>query len=149
MTENNFSHTNKVTPPPRALLPVLQKVKTVYILWYSYYRELPKAHRYTLGSRLDTLFIEIIEAIATAGFLQPKEKQPYVRLATRKVDTLKVLLLVLWFLNVLFSEQELIANTATARNLRKAQVKNTQTPKTCGCGNFSIKLPAFTGSIIA
>jgi len=42
------------------------------------------------------LFIETIEAIATAGFLQKEEKIPWVRLATRKIDTTKILLAVLW-----------------------------------------------------
>jgi len=38
----------------------------------------------------------MIEAIASATFLSKSEKQPWVRLAIRKLDTLKVLLLVLW-----------------------------------------------------
>jgi hypothetical protein len=87
---------HQIVPPPRALLPVLQKVKAVYLLWYPYYQELPKTHRYTLGTRVDSFFVEIIESIAIASFLPPIEKQPYVRLAIRKVDTLKILLMVLW-----------------------------------------------------
>jgi len=42
------------------------------------------------------LFIEIIEAIAAASFLSPQEKSPYVRLAIRKLDALKILLMILW-----------------------------------------------------
>ncbi len=67
-----------------------------YIQWYGYYQDLPKSHRYSLGTRIDTLFVETMEAIAVASFLSRAEKQPYVRLAIRKVDTLKVLLSVLW-----------------------------------------------------
>ena len=37
-----------------------------------------------------------MEAVAEASFLSRTEKQPYVRLAIRKTDTLKVLLMVLW-----------------------------------------------------
>lgn len=37
-----------------------------------------------------------MEAIAVASFLSRAEKQPYVRLAIRKLDTLKVFLSVLW-----------------------------------------------------
>ena len=77
-------------------MPLLQKVKGVYLIWYGYYQILPKPHRYSLGQRIDTLFIEIIEAISIASFLSREEKHPYVRLAIRKVDTLKVLLMVLW-----------------------------------------------------
>ena len=82
-------------PPPR-LLPVLERLKTAYILWCGYYQTIPKIHRYSLGERLDTLFVEIVEAIACATFLVRNEKQPYVRLAIRKLDTLTVLLGVLW-----------------------------------------------------
>jgi hypothetical protein len=75
---------------------VLQKLKDAYILWCGYHQTLPKTHRYSLGQRIDTFFVETIEAIALAGFLSPQEKQPYIRLAIRKVDTVKILLLVLW-----------------------------------------------------
>jgi hypothetical protein len=49
-----------------------------------------------LGQKIDTLFIEVIEAISVTSFLSQEDKQPYVRLAIRKADTLKVLLMVLW-----------------------------------------------------
>lgn len=75
---------------------MLERVKSTYVLWCGFYQTIPKIHRYSSGERVDTLFIEIIEAIACAGFLARNEKQPYVRLAIRKLDTLKVLLMVLW-----------------------------------------------------
>ena len=65
-------------------------------MWYTFYQNLPKAHRHSLGQRIDTLFVEIIEAISAASFLSKQEKHPYVRLAIRKTDTLRVLLMVLW-----------------------------------------------------
>ncbi|QQG42668.1 MAG: four helix bundle protein [Candidatus Giovannonibacteria bacterium] len=88
----NFS----TTPPPRRVLPLLEKIKSAYLLWYSYYQILPKPHRHSLGQRIDTLFIETIEAISIAAFLARQEKQPYIRLAIRKVDTLNILLMILW-----------------------------------------------------
>ncbi|KKP80779.1 MAG: hypothetical protein UR80_C0019G0011 [Parcubacteria group bacterium GW2011_GWB1_35_5] len=88
------------TPPPAILgvklLPLLQNVKEAYLLWYGYYQILPKTHRHSLGVRTDSLFMEIMGAVAIAGFLSREEKQPWVRLAIRKTDTLKVLLMVLW-----------------------------------------------------
>ncbi len=77
-------------------MPVLQKLKNTYLLWYGYYQNLPKLHRHSLGHRIDILFIESIEAIAAASFLSKNEKQPYVRLAIKKMDTLSILLIVLW-----------------------------------------------------
>ena len=83
-------------PPPQALLPVLQKTKSAYLLWFEYYQTIPKTHKHSLGQRIDTIFIEVIEALATAAFLLRPEKLPFVRIAIRKVDTLKILLLILW-----------------------------------------------------
>ncbi|OGG62584.1 hypothetical protein A3C19_01230 [Candidatus Kaiserbacteria bacterium RIFCSPHIGHO2_02_FULL_54_22] len=51
------------------------------------------------------LFVEVIEATALASFLRREEKQPYVRLAIRKMDTLKILLMVLWETKALDSTQ--------------------------------------------
>ena len=78
------------------ILPLLAKVKDAYLAWYGYYQILPKAHRHSLGQRTDTIFVELMEAIATAGFLSPLEKAPYVRHAIRKSEILRVLLMVLW-----------------------------------------------------
>lgn len=78
------------------LLPLLQNVKETYLLWYGYYQILPKTHRHSLGVRIDSLFIEIMEGVSVAGFLSKEEKLPWIRLAIRKTDTLKVLLMVLW-----------------------------------------------------
>lgn len=89
-----------VTPPPR-LLPVLQKLKMAYRLWHEYHSVLPKTHRYTLGQRIDNLFIGTIEAAAAASFLKREEKRPYVQAAIRKTDTLKILLMILWETNSL------------------------------------------------
>ncbi|OHA67246.1 MAG: hypothetical protein A3C82_00055 [Candidatus Wildermuthbacteria bacterium RIFCSPHIGHO2_02_FULL_47_12] len=77
-------------------MPLLEKLKGAYLVWYGYYQTLPKLHRHSLGQRIDTLFIEIIEAVSMASFLSREEKHPYVRLAIRKLDTLKILLMVLW-----------------------------------------------------
>jgi len=77
-------------------LPVLAKVKSAYLIWIDFYNTLPKIHKYSLGQKTDTIFIEIIEAISIATFLSREEKQPWVKLAIRKTDTLKILLMVLW-----------------------------------------------------
>jgi len=87
---------NQVTPPRKKLLPILERIKQAYLLWHTYHAKLPKLHRYSLGARIDELFIESIEAISAAAFLSREKKLPYVQLATRKVDTLKLLLMVLW-----------------------------------------------------
>ncbi len=78
------------------LLPVLERIKQAYLLWHEYHLTLPKVHRHTFGERVDVLFIEIIEATSSAAFLPKSEKLPWVRVATRKLDTLKLMLMILW-----------------------------------------------------
>lgn len=96
MSEFDFYNNFSSKAPPQALLPVLQKTKSAYLLWFEYYQTIPKTHKHSLGQRIDTVFIEVIEALATAAFLSRPDKLPYVRIAIRKVDTLKILLLILW-----------------------------------------------------
>ena len=100
-------HTTNVTPPLR-LLPLLEKIKAVYVLWYGYYQTIPKVHRYSLGQRVDTLFVEIIEATAIAAYLPKLEKIPYVRIAIRKLDTVKILLLIMWEVESLQDKQYIV-----------------------------------------
>lgn len=66
------------------------------MFWFDCYAKLPKQTRYSLGQKIDSIFIELIEAVASAAFLSKEEKLPYLRLAMRKSDTLKVLMQVLW-----------------------------------------------------
>ena len=96
MTQLNF-HSSNDTPPLRLqLIPLLTKTKELYFEWNSYHKTLPKEHRFSLGQKIDVMFVEIIEAISAASFLAREEKIPYVRLAIRKTDALKIFLLLLW-----------------------------------------------------
>ncbi len=77
-------------------MPILERIKQAYLLWHEYHCKLPKIHQYTIGAKIDTLLVEVMEAAFAAAFLPREEKLPYVRLAIRKFDTVKLLLLVLW-----------------------------------------------------
>lgn len=92
MSKTKIHLTNST--PPRPLLPVLQKLKDTYKVWNMCHGLMFKTQRYSLGNKIDKLFVEAIEAVATAGFLKPSEKLPWVRLAIRKADTIQILLLV-------------------------------------------------------
>ena len=74
----------------------MERIKSAYLLWHEYHSTLPKIHRYSLGNKIDNLYIESLEAVSAAAFLAREEKMPYVRLAVRKIDTLKLLLMILW-----------------------------------------------------
>ena len=75
---------------------MLDKLKTVYKLWHEYHEKIPKSQKYSLGNKIDSIFIEIIEMVVSAAFASKSEKTPYIKIAIRKLDTVKVLILVLW-----------------------------------------------------
>ena len=96
MLAKNFHNNFSFKTPLNRVIPLIEKIKNLYLIWFQYYQILPKTHRHSLGQRIDTLFVEIIEAITTASFLMREEKLPYVRLSIRKVETLKIFLMMLW-----------------------------------------------------
>jgi hypothetical protein len=95
MTELNFHKNLSGNPPPR-LLPVLEKTKSAYLLWFEYHQNIPKHHKFSLGEKIDIFFVDIIDAIVTANFLTQNEKLPFLRFAIRKLDVLKIFLMMLW-----------------------------------------------------
>ena len=89
------------TPPHGKFLPVLEIVKSAFILWQGYLPTIPKTSRYTLTETIDKYFIQTIESILVASFLEKQEKQPFVRKAIISLDTLKFLLYILWEIKAL------------------------------------------------
>jgi hypothetical protein len=65
-------------------------------LWHNYFRSIPKEHRFSLGVKIDNIFIEVIEMISGALYVKKEEKVLYIKVAIRKTDTLKLLFLILW-----------------------------------------------------
>jgi hypothetical protein len=61
----------------------------------------PKTSRYSLGSKIDSLFLEVIEAIFLAGYSNQTEKIIYLRRASLKLDSLKFFLQVSWEIKAL------------------------------------------------
>lgn len=57
---------------------------------------MPKNHRHTLGIKIDSLFVDVIEGVSVASFLNKQEKLPWIQFAIRKLDTIKIFLMILW-----------------------------------------------------
>lgn len=81
-------------PPPK-LIPLLHKLKDVYLVWFGFYSELPKPHRYTLGLRVDDMMVEAIEIVTVASYSPKQDTVPILMQAIRKIDTITVMLLLL------------------------------------------------------
>lgn len=55
-----------------------------------------KDSRYTLGQKIDSLFLEVIEKIIEASHSDKTEKQIFLKIASSKLDLLKFFLQVSW-----------------------------------------------------
>lgn len=84
---------------------MLERLKTAYKLWHDYLPHFPKTSRYTLGGKIDSLFVEIIETTSIAVFLSKAEKLPFVRKAISKLDTLNVFLQIAWEIKAMDSKK--------------------------------------------
>lgn len=105
MAQLNFHTSN---PPPDGILPILQKLVAAYKLWQSYLPHFPKTSRYTLGEKIDSLFIETVENIVIASYLSKQEKLPYLKQALLKLDVLKFFLQVAWEIKALDTKKYII-----------------------------------------
>ncbi|MDP2364066.1 MAG: diversity-generating retroelement protein Avd [Ignavibacteria bacterium] len=80
---------------------MIEKIKNTYKLWHSFLPHFPKTSRYTLGSKIDSLFIETTESVIKASYLTKAEKLLYLTQASIKLDLLKFFLQVAWEIKAL------------------------------------------------
>ncbi len=88
-----------MVPPPATSvsnLPVLQKTVETYKLWHGAYAAFPRLSKFTLGSKIDTLFNELTELLLLAGYAGREQKPQIVIRASAKLDVLKFFLQVAW-----------------------------------------------------
>ena len=90
-----------ISPPPAKVLPVIQKFTATYTLWHEFLPHFPKNSRYTLGEKIDLLFIEVIELAFLASYFYKAQKIPYVQKAVMKLDLLKFFLQIAWEIKAL------------------------------------------------
>jgi hypothetical protein len=71
---------------------VVLKLKEVYKIWQNSLNHFPKSHRYTLGSKIDDLFLTSIEYCFLASYSTIGEKIPIIDKAISRVDLIKLML---------------------------------------------------------
>ena len=102
MTQLNFH--NNLGRNIRAhtqVLPIIQRFISVYKLWDGFKNDFPKKSRYTLGAKIDFLFLEVIELLFVARYLGGQSKLPSLQKAAGKLDLLKFFLQISWELKTL------------------------------------------------
>jgi len=78
------------------MLPVLVRVKEVYVVWFNLRETMPKKSRYTLGDKIDKYFLDILELLNIATYQKTEDKIPTLRKAILRLDSLKFFLMISW-----------------------------------------------------
>lgn len=79
-----------------------------YKTWYAYRDGIPKKSRYTLGDKIDSRFVQVLELLYVAIYQSPEEKIHTLGRALSGVDTIKFLLRIAWELHV-FDDKKYVA----------------------------------------
>src|SRR5581483_8014215 len=85
-----------IQSPRSAHLPIMTRLIEAYKLWHDCLPHLAKTSRYTLGQKIDNLFIDTTELVFSASYLAKEQKLPYLQRATTKLDLLKFFLQISW-----------------------------------------------------
>ncbi len=65
------------------------KILESYKLWHELRKTLEKFNKYSIGLKIDSLYVEIIERLFQAQYISKEKKVEVLQLATIKLDTLK------------------------------------------------------------
>ena len=64
---------------------------------------------------IDKYFIQTIESILVASFLEKQEKQPFIKKAIISLDTLKFLLYILWEIKAIEDKKYIVLSELLAK----------------------------------
>jgi hypothetical protein len=65
-------------------------------LWHSYFENLPRPTRNTLGAKIDNLFTDCLELCSLASFTPREDKLKLIQKLSARLDILKFFLKLLW-----------------------------------------------------
>lgn len=108
MTTDSFhKNTSSNTPPPNPvkLLPVLEKSKTMYKTWMEIHRNVERRARFGLGTKIDILFLDILELLRKAAYASIDKKLPVLDQTLQHLDTLRFFFQLLWETRLVSNEK--------------------------------------------
>lgn len=77
------------------------KLKDSYCLWQDFLTHFPKQNRYTLGNKIDSTFLAVIEYCFLASYASKDTKLVHLERCISRVDLLKLLLQLAWEIRAL------------------------------------------------
>lgn len=85
----------------RPTLSIIQHLLSVYKLWQEFLPNIPKTARYSLGLKIDSLFVETAELLFMAGYLPAERKISCLEKTSAKFDLVKFFLQISWEIKAL------------------------------------------------
>lgn len=82
-------------------MPILTKTADAYKLWHGFLQQFPRLSKYTLGSKIDSIFTELVELILFAGYANREQKTAIVQKANTKLNELNFFLKIAWEMKML------------------------------------------------
>lgn len=104
----SFHNNEPIKAPPHRNLPISQHLIKAYKAWQEYLANFPKTTKYTLGAKIDDVFVLTIELIFIAGSLPKEQKTPYLQKAISKIDLLKFFLQLAWEIKSLDNKKYIV-----------------------------------------
>lgn len=80
----------------------------VYKAWQEYLVNFPKTSRFSLGSKIDTIFLQLIEYIFIACCLKGEYKLSYLSKSSAKLDLLKFFIRIAWEVKALDNKMYIV-----------------------------------------
>lgn len=91
----------QLPPSPASNLSIITKISGAYKLWHGFITTLPRASRYTIGTKIDILFTETMECILIASYSQRGDKISLLEKSAQRLDLLKFFLQIAWELKAI------------------------------------------------
>ena len=72
-----------------------------YKIWHGFLPHFPRLSRYTLGSKIDAIFTDVLELLLLAKYSDKSNKLLLINKAITKLDSLKFFLQIAWEIKAL------------------------------------------------
>jgi hypothetical protein len=84
---------------------ILERVKEGYLLWMIIVPHIPKTSRYTIGTRIENKFLDLLECAYRSYFTEKDRKLEYINRCIVILDTLKFLVHIAWEAKIISHKQ--------------------------------------------
>jgi hypothetical protein len=83
----------------------LEKSKSIYKQWIEVYRNVERTVRFGLGTKIDTLFLDLLELLRKAAYTPINKKLILLEVASDKIDSLRFFFQLLWETHLISNKQ--------------------------------------------